>query len=155
MFAEILGQAQPFILGAMASGGSIVLALSSDHLIRQLKLRRFLPLIRRSFEIIDPLLCEYMGAWGPSTVRFVIELTTRVLADGDLSTEEAAFLYKEIERRFSPVKAAAYKPLLTGSQEYAAYQAIQAAVINGRPDSLGDTVAKIREIVVATKNAGV
>lgn len=140
MVADLAAQFGPALIGAAISGGVILAPWATDLLLYQIKLRRFLPIIRRSFEIIDPLLNEHLAAYGPSDVRFAINLTTQVLADGVLTPEEARFIYNEIEKRFSPVKAAAAKPLLEGSQERAIYDAIKQIVEKGGRPSMADLV---------------
>jgi hypothetical protein len=140
MVADLVSQFGPALVGAAVSGAVILAPFATDVLIYQIKLRRFLPIIRRSFEIIDPLLNEHLAAYGPSDVRFAINLTTQVLADGILTPEEARFVYDEIEKRFSPVKAAAAKPLLEGTQERAIYDAIQAMVEKGGRPTMVDII---------------
>lgn len=142
------------VLGATVSGVVILTPILTDALIYQAKIKRFMPLIRRSFLIIDPLLVEYIKVYGPSDVRFIINLATEVLADGGLSAEEARFVYGEIERRYSPEKAAGYKPLLDGSQEKAAYEAIKGLVDQGRMPSAGDFYKAVQQVRAQIGAAG-
>jgi hypothetical protein len=140
MVADLAAQFGPALVGAAISGGVILAPMAVDLLLYQIKLKRMLPIIRRSFEIIDPLLNEHLAVYGPSDVRFAINLTTQVLADGILTPEEARFAYDEIEKRFSPVKAAAAKPILEGTQERAIYDAIKAMVDKGGRPSMADII---------------
>ena len=100
--ASFLAIAEPALIGA----GVIALPIGANALLTYLKLRRFLPVIRRAFAVIDPLLNEHMGGYSSSEVRFAMELVTGVLADGALSRKEVAQAVAEIERRYRPSSAA-------------------------------------------------
>ena len=151
---DLLGQLSPALLGAAATGVVILTPIITDALIYQVKVKRFLPLIRRSFLIIDPLLAEYIKLYGPSDVRFVINLVTLVLADGALSGDEVRFIYSEIEKRYSPEKAAGFKPLLNGTQEKAVYDAIKGLVDKGGMPSAGDLYQAVQQVRAQIGAAG-
>lgn len=148
MSADLIAQYGPAILGAVATGGIILVPMATDVLVYRARVKRFMPLIRRTFEIVDPLLNEYIKSYGPSDVRFAINLTTQVLADGSLSVEEARFVYQEIERRYSPEKAASKALPLSGSQERAVYEAIKRIMDSGKKPSLATLIEAAREISV-------
>jgi hypothetical protein len=154
MAADFLGQLTPALLGAVASGVVILTPIVTDALIYQIKVKRYMPLIRRTFLIIDPLLAEYIKTYGPSDVRFVINLATQVLADGSLSSEEAKFVYTEIEKRYSPEKAAGYRPLLDGTQEKAVYDAIKGLVDQGGMPSASDFFRAVQQVRAQVGAAG-
>ena len=100
--ASFLAIAEPALIGA----GVIALPIGANALLSYLKLRRFLPVIRKAFAVIDPLLNEHMRGYSSSEVRFAMELVTGVLADGALSRKEVAQAVAEIERRYRPSSAA-------------------------------------------------
>lgn len=100
--ASLLAIAEPALIGA----GVIALPIGANALLSYLKLRRFLPIIRKAFTVIDPLLNEHLSGYSASEVRFVMELVTGVFADGHLSREEVQQAVNEIERRYRPSSAA-------------------------------------------------
>lgn len=139
----------PMFAGAAASAVAIGGPLLSGFILYRFKLARFMPLIRRSFEVIDPVLNQYVKAYGPSDVRFLIELVTRALADGTLTQEETRFVYEEIIKRYSPVKAAAanYRPMLEKTQEAAVIEAVKKQMelpLKERIYSMEDSIAAVR-----------
>lgn len=143
------GDIGAMLKGAIASGVAIGGPLVSGYLLHRFKVAKYMPLIRRTFEIIDPILAEYMRSYGPSDVRFLIELVTRALADGELSREETRFVYDEIIKRYSPVKAAAtgYRALLDEHQEVAVIEAVKKQMelpLEERIYNLSDAVAAVR-----------
>jgi len=100
--ASFLAIAEPALIGA----GVIALPIGVNALLTYLKLRRFLPVIRRAFAVIDPLLNEHMKGYSSGEVRFAMELVTGVLADGSLSRKEVTQAVRELERRYQPSSAA-------------------------------------------------
>ena len=100
--ASLLAIAEPALIGA----GVIALPIGANALLSYLKLRRLLPIIRKAFTVIDPLLNEHMSGYSASEVRFAMELVTSVFADGHLSREEVQAAVNEIERRYRPSAAA-------------------------------------------------
>lgn len=100
--AGLLALAEPLLIGV----GVIALPIGGNALIRYLKVRKVLPVIRRAFTVLDPLLNEHISGYSGSDVRFAMELVTGVLADGALSREEIEFAVREIESRYAPSRAA-------------------------------------------------
>lgn len=96
--ASLLAIAEPVFIGA----GVIALPIGANALLSYLKLRRLLPIVRKAFTVIDPLLNEHMSSYSTSDVRFAMELVTGVFADGSLSREEVQQAVQEIERRYRP-----------------------------------------------------
>lgn len=97
-----LAIAEPALVGA----GVMALPLGMNALLQRLKLRRLMPVMRRAFVVIDPLLNEHLRGYSASEVRFALELVTTVLADGQLTREEVKAAVEEIERRYRPSLAA-------------------------------------------------
>lgn len=100
--ASLLAIAEPALIGA----GVVALPIGANALLSYLKLRRFLPVIRKAFTVIDPLLNEHLRGYSASEVRFAMELVTGVFADGHLSRQEVQAVVNEIERRYRPSVAA-------------------------------------------------
>lgn len=98
----LLALAEPALIGA----GVIALPIGANALLTFLKVRRLLPVIRKAFVILDPLLNEHLSGYSSSEARFAIELVTSVLADGHLSREEVEQAVIEIESRYRPSAAA-------------------------------------------------
>ena len=96
--AGIWAIAEPLLVGA----GVVALPVGVRALVDQLRLRRWMPLLRRAFVVLDPLLNEHLRSYGSSEVRFAMELVTSVLADGELSREEVRQVVAELERRYRP-----------------------------------------------------
>lgn len=100
--ASFLAIAEPALIGA----GVIALPIGANALLSYIKLSRLLPVIRKAFTVIDPLLNEHLTGYSASDVRFAMELVTGVLADGHLSRDEVQQAVNEIERRYRPTVAA-------------------------------------------------
>jgi hypothetical protein len=100
--ASFLAIAEPALIGA----GIIALPIGANALLSYLRIQKLLPVVRRAFVVLDPLLNEHISGYGGSDVRFAMELVTGVLADGALTREEIQAAVNEIERRYRPSKAA-------------------------------------------------
>jgi hypothetical protein len=99
---SFLAIAEPALIGA----GIVALPIGANALLSYLRIQKLLPVVRRAFTVLDPLLNEHIQGYGSSQVRFVMELVTGVLADGTLTREEIQTAVNEIERRYRPSKAA-------------------------------------------------
>lgn len=100
--ADILAIVQPALVGV----GAIALPFGANALLERLRLKKLMPVVRRAFTVIDPLLNEHLRGYTYSDARFVLELVTYVLADGQLSQAEVRRAVDEIEKRYRPTKAA-------------------------------------------------
>lgn len=96
--ASFLAIAEPALIGV----GVIALPIGANALLSYIKIRKLLPVIRKAFVVIDPLLNEHLSGYSGSEVRFAMELVTGVLADGQLSREEVEMAVSEIEKRYRP-----------------------------------------------------
>jgi hypothetical protein len=100
--AGLLAIAEPALIGL----GIIALPVGANALIGYLRIRKLLPIIRRAFTVLDPLLNEHIRGYSSSQVRFAMELVTGVLADGALTRNEIEVAVAEIEKRYAPSRAA-------------------------------------------------
>jgi len=100
--AGLLAIAEPALIGV----GIIALPIGANALIGYLRIQKLLPIIRRAFTVLDPLLNEHIQGYSGSQVRFAMELVTGVLADGALTREEIEAAVAEIEKRYAPSRAA-------------------------------------------------
>jgi hypothetical protein len=100
--AGLLAIAEPALIGL----GIIALPVGANALIGYLRIRKLLPIIRRAFTVLDPLLNEHIRGYSSSQVRFAMELVTSVLADGALTRNEIEAAVAEIEKRYAPSRAA-------------------------------------------------
>lgn len=100
--AAFLAIAEPALIGA----GVIALPIGVNALLSHIKVRKLLPVIRKAFVVIDPLLNEHLKGYSASDARFALELVTGVFADGHLSREEVEQAVSEIEKRYRPTAAA-------------------------------------------------
>lgn len=112
---------------------SVSLPFITRALIRQARLSKVLPVIRRAFTVLDPLLNEHIKSYGSSDVRFVTELVTALLADGALTPEEVRYAAVEIQSRYRPELAAGKSALslAPGSIEQKIYNAVDEVVEKG------------------------
>lgn len=124
--STLLSIAQPVLLTLAGVG----LPLGVRELNRRLKLAKVTPAIRRAFTVIDPLLNEHIKSYSASDVRFALELTTSLLADGVLSPEEVRYAAAEIQRRYRPELAAGKTAvsLTPGSLEQRVYNAVEEVI---------------------------
>lgn len=96
--ASFLAIAEPVLIGV----GALALPIGTNALLSYFKIRKLLPVIRKAFVVIDPLLNEHLSGYSSSEVRFAMELVTGVLSDGHLSREEVELAVREIEKRYRP-----------------------------------------------------
>lgn len=146
--ASLLALAEPVLIGA----GIVALPIGGNALLAYLRIKKVLPVIRRAFTVLDPLLNEHIKGYSGSDARFVMELVTGVLADGALSREEIQQAVDEIERRYRPSKAAGQTSaslsiaLGPGSPEVKLFNAVADLAEHREllPGSLMDAVKVIR-----------
>jgi hypothetical protein len=100
--ADIVSVIEPVLTGV----GVIALPFAANAALQRLRLARLMPVVRRAFTVIDPLLNEYLRGYSQSDTRFALELVTAVLADGKLTNQEVRRAVDELERRYRPTKAA-------------------------------------------------
>lgn len=112
---------------------SVSLPFVAGALIRRARLNKVLPIIRRAFVVLDPLLNEHIKSYGSSDVRFAAELITALLADGALTQAEVRYAAVEIQRRYRPELAAGKTALslAPGSIEQKVYNAVDEAMEKG------------------------
>lgn len=143
-----MGSLSALALPGVVSASAIALPLLTNRLLRGWRWRRALPLARRVFRLLDPLLNTHLSRYRGSDVQFAAELLTGVLADGKLSRAEVHFVAAEVLRRWSPAEAAGRLPamLLPASREKRVYSAVERLVERGDFSlaSLPEAVQSIR-----------
>ena len=127
--STLLSIAQPVLLTLAGVG----LPAAAHALNRRFRLNAVMPTIRRAFLVLDPLLNEHIKSYGPSDVRFAIELVTALLADGALLPSEVRYAAAEIQKRYRPDVAAGKTVLYLkpDSVEQKVYNAVEEAIQKG------------------------
>jgi hypothetical protein len=64
------------------------------------------PIIKKAYDIIDPVLDKNLGRWDGSKVDRAFELSIESVADGKLSSDEIKKLAFEMAKNWLPQKAA-------------------------------------------------
>lgn len=64
------------------------------------------PIIKKAYDIIDPVLDKNLGRWDGSKVDRAFELSIETVADGKLSGDEIKKLALEMAKNWLPQKAA-------------------------------------------------
>jgi hypothetical protein len=64
------------------------------------------PIIKKAYDIIDPVLDQNLGRWDGSKIDKAFELSVESVADGKLSAEEIKHLAFEMAKHWLPQKAA-------------------------------------------------
>lgn len=90
---------------AVIAGLGSVASIGLEKLIKYLKIRPYLPLMKKTFELVDPILVNHMADYRHSDVRFAIGLAASVAADGNLTPKEVEMLVSEVQKRWLPSKA--------------------------------------------------
>ena len=134
------------------SAGALALPFAANALIQRLRLRRVLPVMRRAFQVLDPLLNAHLASYSGSDVRLAAELITAALSDGQLTRDEASFAAAEMLRRWSPQLAAGQKPaqLPPESTESRVLGAVESLVGRGAYslNSLPEAITTIRRSLI-------
>lgn len=81
-------------------------SLATTRLITLLRVAPYLGLLRKVFQVVDPVLNDHIQEYSASDVRFAIAIAVEVMADGRISPNEVSFLIGEVQRRWFPSIAA-------------------------------------------------
>ena len=95
----------PAIAGAVIGA----LAMGSKQILGLIHVRKYLPVLVKVYDVVDPLLDKYYSGWDGSTIDTVLELAFESVSDGTLSHEEVMELVKLAKEKFLPDLAKAKK----------------------------------------------
>jgi len=65
------------------------------------------PLLKKAFDIVDPVLIQFMHGWSGSQIEKAIELSVEAVGDGTLTGEEIKTVATKISELWIPSKAVA------------------------------------------------
>ena len=65
------------------------------------------PLLKKAFDIVDPVLIQFMHGWSGSQIEKAIQLSVEAVGDGKLTTEEIETVAAKIAELWIPSKAVA------------------------------------------------
>jgi len=75
------------------------------------------PLLKKAFDIVDPLLIQFMHGWSGSQIEKAIELAVEAVGDGKLVGEEIKTIATKIAELWIPSKAVAKMEKFTAAAE--------------------------------------
>ena len=75
------------------------------------------PLLKKAFDIVDPVLIQFMHGWSGSQIEKAIELSVEAVGDGKLTTEEIETVAAKIAELWIPSKAVAKVEKFTAAAE--------------------------------------
>lgn len=93
-----------FIAGIGAAAGAIAVYIKGNKAARTLL--KFGPVVKRAYDIIDPVLDQNLHNWKGSQVDKAFELAIEIAADGEISTVEVKDLAFYMAKAWLPQKAA-------------------------------------------------
>lgn len=107
------------------------------------------PLLNKIFDIIDPVLVQYMHKWTGSDIQKSVQLTIQAVSDGKLTPEEINDLTVKVLKLWLPDKAAAkFDSFQKAAQTPSALTASRfiSSAINGRISNK-EAVALVRNVI--------
>lgn len=94
------------IIASLIGAATVAVAV---FLKKNLAVQTFLkygPIIKKAYDIIDPVLDQNLSRWDGSKIDKAFELSVESVADGKLSPEEIKHLAFEMAKHWLPQKAA-------------------------------------------------
>ena len=94
------------IIASLIGAATVAVAV---FLKKNLTVQTFLkygPIIKKAYDIIDPVLDQNLSRWDGSKIDKAFELSVESVADGKLSAEEIKHLAFEMAKHWLPQKAA-------------------------------------------------
>jgi hypothetical protein len=94
------------IIASLIGAATVAVAV---FLKKNLTVQTFLkygPIIKKAYDIIDPVLDQNLSRWDGSKIDKAFELSVESVADGKLSPEEIKHLAFEMAKHWLPQKAA-------------------------------------------------
>jgi hypothetical protein len=94
------------IIASLTGAATVAVAV---FLKKNLTVQTFLkygPIIKKAYDIIDPVLDQNLSRWDGSKIDKAFELSVESVADGKLSPEEIKHLAFEMAKHWLPQKAA-------------------------------------------------
>jgi len=94
------------IIAAIIGAGATALAVFLKNNLTAVNILKYGPIVKKAYDIIDPVLDQNLSHWDGSKVDKAFELSIEAVADGKLSADEIKHLAFEMAKHWLPQKAA-------------------------------------------------
>lgn len=121
------------IIAALIGAGTAALAGLIRKNATATNILKYGPIIKKAYDIVDPILDRNLGRWNGSKVDKAFELSIEAVSDGKLSADEIKKLAFQMAQNWLPQKAAdKVRAMEASSPQFTA-----AAQIAAKIDALG------------------
>ena len=94
------------VIAAILGAGAAALAAWLKGNITAINLLKYGPIVKKAYDIIDPVLDQNLGRWDGSKIDKAFELSVEAVSDGKLSADEIKHIAFEMAKHWLPQKAA-------------------------------------------------
>jgi len=94
------------VIAALLGAGAVAVATLIQKNITAVKLLKYGPIIKKAYDIIDPVLDQNLARWGGSKIDRAFEMSIESVADGKLTPAEIKKLSLDMAKNWLPQVAA-------------------------------------------------
>jgi hypothetical protein len=94
------------IIAAIIGAGTTALAVFLKNSITAVNILKYGPIIKKAYDIIDPVLDQNLARWDGSKIDRAFEMSIESVADGKLTAEEIKKLALDMAKNWLPQVAA-------------------------------------------------
>lgn len=118
------------VIASLIGAATVAVAVFLKNNITAQAFLKYGPIIRKAYDIIDPVLDQNLARWDGSKIDKAFELSIEAVADGKLSAEEIKHVALEMAKHWLPQKAADKVRALQASSPELRSAAIVAAKVD-------------------------
>lgn len=94
------------VIAALLGAGAVAVATLIQKNITAVKLLKYGPIVKKAYDIIDPVLDQNLARWDGSKIDRAFEMSIESVADGQLTPPEIKKLALEMAKSWLPQVAA-------------------------------------------------
>lgn len=117
------------IIASLIGAATVAVAVFLKQNLTAQNFLKYGPLIKKAYDIIDPVLDQNLSRWDGSKIDKAFELSLETVADGRLSSAEIKQLSLEMAKQWLPQKAADKVRTFQASSPELRFAAIVAAKV--------------------------
>ncbi len=117
------------IIASLIGAATVAVAVFLKQNLTAQNFLKYGPLIKKAYDIIDPVLDQNLSRWDGSKIDKAFELSLETVADGRLSSTEIKQLSLEMAKQWLPQKAADKVRTFQASSPELRFAAIVAAKV--------------------------
>ena len=94
------------IIASLVGAATVAIAVFLKENLTAQTFLKYGPIIKKAYDIIDPVLDQNLGRWDCSKIDKAFELSVEAVSDGKLSADEIKHIAFEMAKHWLPQKAA-------------------------------------------------